>query len=147
MSLAEVHEIMLNRAPTADQERLYTRWPEFKGFSDREANAERAEAVLVAGLMSGRGAEHVLVLAPQAQEEWLLKQCEKMALATFEGCKKYPSRVRELVYGYTRLFEKLKMTGRLLQLQEEPQHWVSFGFTADDLLPSWIPNRLLPNST
>lgn len=102
-----------------------------------------AEAVLLLALRSGTASDRIIVLAPLTQEGWLLEQCERMAMTCFEGCKKYPSRVKELVYGYTRLFQKLKMTGRLLQLQEEPQHWVSFGFAVDDPLPEWVTNRLL----
>jgi hypothetical protein len=143
MTLMEAHQRVLGRASSADQDKLYTSWPEFRGFSDRTADVVRAEAVILAALMSGIGTDRVLILVSRDQEEWLLKQCEAAAIACFEGCKKYPSRVKELVYGYTRLFQKLKMTGRLLQLQEEPPHWVSFGFTVDDPLPAWMTNRLL----
>jgi len=143
LTTPEFHQIVLGTEPTAEQLRLYNQFPDFRGISDRAQEPKVAEAVLLLALRSGTAADRVLVLAPLAQEEWLLKQCETMAIGCFEGCKKYPSRVEELVYGYKQLFKKLMMTGRLLQLQEEPEHWVSFGFTVDDILPSWMTNRLL----
>jgi hypothetical protein len=145
MPLAEAHQRILGRAPQEDQERLYTRWPKFRGFSDRNACPVRAEAVIITALMSGRDTERVLLLVPHGHEAWLLQQCEATAMATFEGCKKYPKRAKELIYGYTVLFKTLTMMSRVLQLQNEPAYWVSFGFAADDLLPPWMTDRLLPN--
>jgi len=144
MPLTEAHQRILGRAPNDDQERLYTSWPKFRGFSDRNPDAVRAEAVIIAALMQGKGAQRVLLLVPQGHESWMLQQCESTAMACFEYAKKY-KRVKELIYGYTYMFKTFTMTGRLLQLQEEPERWVSFGFTAEDLLPPWMSNRLLPN--
>lgn len=146
MPLTEAHWRILGRSPNEDQARLYTSWPKFRGFSDRNLCPARAEAVIIAALMQGKGAERVFLLVPQGQEDWLLQQCDATATATFEGCKRYPKRAKELIYGYTCLFKTLTMTGRLLQLQNEPEHWVSFGFSADDLLPPWMTNRLLLNA-
>lgn len=143
-TIPEFHEMVLGTAPTAEQVRLYNQFPDFRGISDRTQDPEVAEAVLLLALRTGTAQDRVFVLAPQSHEEWLLARCEAMAMTCFDGCRKYPpSRAKELIYGYTCLFQKLKMTGRLLQLREEPQHWVSFGFAVDDLLPAWMSNRLL----
>jgi hypothetical protein len=143
LTTIEWHRIILGTEPTAEQMRLYNAYPEYKGISDRAQDPDMAKSAILLALRSGTGTDQVLVLAPQAQEDWLLKQCETVAITCFESCKKYPTRAKDLIKGYTRLFQKLKMTGRLLQLEEEPPHWVSFGFSVDDALPPWMPGKLL----
>lgn len=143
LTTTEWHRIVLGTEPTAGQLRLYNQWPDFRGISDRTPDPKVAEATILLALRSGSASDRVLVLAPLAQEEWLLKQIESMAINCFERCKGNPSRAKDLISKFTLLFKKLAMTGRLLQLEEEPQHWVSFGFSVDDALPSWMPPRLL----
>jgi cellulose biosynthesis protein BcsQ len=102
-----------------------------------------AESVLVLALCSGFANDKVLVLAPIKHEKWLLDQFDKMVTSVFEVCKKYPEQTAKMVRGYSQLFKKVTLTGRLLQLQREPQYWVAFGFSGDDVLPDWMPRRLL----
>lgn len=138
------HQIVLGRDPNADQLRLYNKFPNFRGISDAQRDVKIAEAVILLGLRSGTVDSTVLVFAPQAMEEWFLQQCDVMATSCFESCRRYEAqRAKELIDGYTRLFQKLKMTSRPLQLSEEPAHWVSFGFTREDVLPAWMTPRLL----
>ena len=78
-------------------------------------------------------------------EQWVLQQIESVAIRSFEGCKKlHPERAQRMIHGYTKMFRKVKMTGRVLQMADEPANWVSFGFSTEaDTLPPWMLGRLL----
>lgn len=144
LSALDWHRIVLDTQPTLEQLKLYESWPKFKGISDRSQNVSIAEAVITLALSCGGSTTDVVMLAPQAVEEWMLQQIETVAVRCFEACpKRYPGRAREMINGFTVLFRKVKMTGRLLQMSAEPAHWVSFGFSADDTLPPWMQGRLL----
>jgi hypothetical protein len=143
--LAAKHRTLLGKEPTAIQEQLYTRFPEFRGFSDRDLDSDKLEAVIVLGLLYGTVTEKVFVLAPVAHERWVLDHFNAVCDRVFEGCKKEKNRAHiAKVYGL--MFKKLMLTGRLLQFQDEPTHWVSFGFAVGDVLPDWMGSRLLPSS-
>ena len=141
-SAMDWHRIVLGTEPTREQARLYTQWPDFRGIADRTQDPLIAEAVVILALKSGSVNAQVLILAPHSMESWLLQQIESVALRCFEGCKGGP-RAKELIYGYTKLFARVRMNGRVLQMPDEPTHWVSFGFSAEDTLPPWMHGRLL----
>jgi hypothetical protein len=144
LSASVWHHTVLGTDPTPEQLRLYNSWPTFKGFSDNSLDPTVAEAVIILALRSGSGNDQVLVLAPQAAEQWLLEQFEAVAIRSFQWTKeRYPTRAKEMINGFIQLFRKVKMTGRVLQLREEPAHWVSFGFLAESTLAPWMDGRLL----
>jgi hypothetical protein len=138
------HQTVVGTEPTPEQLRLYDSWPNLRGFSDRTQDPKIAEAIIVLALRAGSVSDRVLVLAPLAVEDWLLQQFDSAAMRCFQGCpQRYPGRAKEMINGFTQLFRKVKMTGRILQMPEEPAHWLSFGFSVDDPLPPWMPGRLL----
>jgi hypothetical protein len=139
---AASHRILLGKDPTETQIRLYENFPAFRGFSDKTLNPEVLEATIVLGLTFGLARDRVFVLAPVAHEDWVLAEFNKVTDLVFNECKKNPNRVR-IAEGYGRLFKKLAIMGRLLQFKEEPVRWVSFGFSAEDPIPEWMPQRLL----
>lgn len=147
ISTVQWHKTVLGTEPTAEQSRLYSSYPKYRGIADRTLDPKVAEAVLILALRSGFAQDKVLVLAPIQHEAWMLQQFDLIVTTAFEGCKSYPTRVKQMVAGYTQLFKKVALTGRLLQLQREPQYWVSFGFVQEDLLPAWMPQRLLKSET
>lgn len=147
LSTTQWHKTVLGSEPTAEQSRLYSSYPKYKGIADRTLDPKVAEAVLILALRSGFAQDKVLVLAPIQHETWLLQQFDLIVTTALEDCKRYPSRIRQTTAGYTQLFKKVTLMGRLLQLHREPQYWVSFGFTSDDPLPEWMPQRLLKNET
>lgn len=72
----------------------------------------------------------------------MLDRFDSLATRCFHG-NRGRANAAEMIVGCTKLFRKIVLTGRLLQLREEPSHWMSFGFCVDDVLPSWMAGRLL----
>jgi len=138
----ERHRTLLGKEPTGIQVRLYENFPTFRGFSDKTLNPEVLEAVIVLGLTFGTAQDRVFVLAPVAHEDWVLEEFNKVTDLVFNECKKHPHRAR-VAKAYGTLFKKMAIMGRLLQFKEEPVRWVSFGFSAEDPIPEWMPQRLL----
>jgi hypothetical protein len=134
---------MLGQEPTEQQSQLYDSYPKYRGIADPTLDPKIAEAILILALQSGFAQDRVMVLAPLKHERWVLDQFDQLVTRTFAECKKHPKQIRQSVAGYTQLFKKVQLMGRLLQLPREPQYWVSFGFTQEDPLPEWMPQRLL----
>jgi hypothetical protein len=137
------HRIVLGADPAPAQVRLYSSYPDYRGISDRTRDTQIAQAVIVLALRAGETDDRVMLITPTAQAEWMLEQCEDAATKSFASCSGHPEHASRLAVGYTRLFKKLIMVTRPLQMADEPQHWVSFGFAADEPLPPWMPERLL----
>lgn len=137
------HRTLLGQEPTEAQSKLYDSYPKYRGIADRTLDPKIAEAILILALQSGVAQDKVLVLAPLAHEKWMLAQFDQLVDRAFAVCKQYPQHARQMVTGYAQLFKKVQLTGRLLQLTREPQYWVSFGFSTEDPLPEWMPQRLL----
>ncbi len=139
---ADKHRVILGKEPTPTQLELYTRYPAYRGFSDRTLNAEKLEAVILLALVSGGINERVLCCAPVAHENWVVAQFNEVATTAFNHCKTLPNKL-VIANAYAKLFSKVAIIGRLLQITDEPSHWVSFGFSKDDPLPEWMPKRLI----
>ena len=136
------HSLLLGKEPTATQMRLYSQFPEFRGFSDRTLDTEKLEAIVVLGLTFGPVPHRVHLLAPVAHEDWVIDAINKVTDQVFEACKKQKNPVA-FARGCGEMFKKLALMGRLLQIPAEPERWVSFGFAVEDPLPPWMPRRLL----
>jgi hypothetical protein len=137
---------MLGKEPSNVQAQLYDKWPNFRGISSTAQDSAIAESAFVLAIRSGFADDKVLVLAPPTQEKWLLEQFSAFVDTIFERAKlaSDPDTVARTVKGYSKLFHKVVLTGRLLQLHREPQYWVSFGFTSTDkVVPAWVTRRIL----
>ena len=145
ISAVRWHHTILSAEPSQEQMKLYDAWPNFRGFSDRSLDPAVVEAVIILALRSGKAEDRVLLLAPAEIEGWVLERFESLALRCFEGHRSREN-AAEMINGFTRLFRKIVLTGRVLQLQEEPLYWMSFGFCEVDPLPSWMAGRLLKRS-
>ena len=138
------HRTMLGQEPTEQQSKLYDSYPNYRGIADPALDSKVAEAILILALSSGLVHNKVAVLAPPQHEKWLIQQFDKVAERTFQHCKTRPApQAKSEIFGYVQLFKKLQLMGRPLQLQNEPQYWVSFGFTLESPLPEWMSPRLL----
>lgn len=133
---------MLGKEATPKQCRLYSKFPKFRGFSNKSLDPEILEAILVSALLFGSYNERVIVLAPPNRESWLFEQLDQMTRTIFKGCKKDPDPIRS-AKGYAALFKKISVFGRPLQFRKEPSYWLSFGFAISDPVPSWMSQRLL----
>lgn len=136
------HSLLLGKEPTDTQLKLYAKFPEFRGFSDRALDSEKLEALVVIGLTFGIVNQRVFLFAPVAHETWVIDEINRITDQVFEACRKQRNPV-VFARACGELFKKIVILGRLLQLHEEPERWISFGFVADDVLPAWMPKRLL----
>ena len=136
----ERHRVILGKEPTPEQVRLYTKFPEFRGFSGLELDEERAEATILLALTFGTRQDRVLFCAPSAHEDWVVGQFNKAADLAFAHCKTLNNKV-VIAQFYRDLFAKVLLVGNLLP--SEPTHWVAFGFLKDPT-PDWMSKRLLP---
>jgi hypothetical protein len=136
------HLTLLDKKATKKQTYFYSRFPEYRGISDRSLDAEILEAVLIAALTFGTFDDRVCVFAPIVHESWVLDQFNQIVGIIFKSCYKASDK-NKVAKGYVRMFKKILLAGKFLQLPEEPPHWVSFGFAVDDPIPEWMQKRLL----
>jgi len=136
------HFVLLDKKATDKQKLFYSKFPEYRGVSDQFLDAEILEAVFIAALTFGTFDDRVCVFAPIMHESWILDQFKRVAKVIFQGCHRAQDKVKT-AEGYKRMFGKILLGGRFLQLPKEPSHWVAFGFTMDDPIPEWMKKRLL----
>jgi len=139
---AAKHVVIFGSTPTEKQALLYSKYPEFRGFSDQSLDTEVFDAAMLLTIISGSPHDRVLLFAPSRHESWVLDRFNTLIALVFENCRKHPKRLEHSRF-YTQLFQKIGIMGRLLQLHTEPEHWISFGFSVDERLPEWMPKRLL----
>lgn len=140
--LADKHRVLLSKEPTLQQVKLYSNFPEYRGFSDNSLNVECLEACLLAAMLFGTPQDQVVFLAPASQEDWVFQQFNGVADVLFLECQKSPNRVW-LAQSIAKLFKKVTLAKNPVQLAQEPNRWVSFGFSSEDPLPAWVGSRLL----
>jgi len=136
------HRTLLDKEATEKQQEFYNKFPSFRGVSNQSLDSELLEAVIVAALTFGTVNDRVFVFAPPANEAWMLDQFSKIADVVFAGCMKWPDRAY-VARGYGLMFNKVSIIGRPM-FEKEPERWLAFGCTKDDLLlPEWVAPRLL----
>jgi hypothetical protein len=131
----------LNTNPSKKQCSFYAKFPQFRGISDSSLDPEIIEAVLIAALTFGMIKDRVFFFSPVAHETWILDQFRQVIETMFAESKRWPNR-EAIVKGYGLMFKRIIVTGRLLQILKEPEYWVSFGFTLEDIIPEWMEPRL-----
>lgn len=141
--LVKWHTMIFGLVPSEDQLRLYQRYPAMRGYSDHQMDVRRCEAVVLLALQAGGGNDLVPILIPPSLEAEMLKQIEAIADTAFKSCRSIPKNAVGYVQGYAKMFKKLRLATRPLQMSQEPSNWLSFGFNSADPLPSWVGNRLL----
>jgi len=144
--LSTMHANIIGGSLTEDQKALYSVFPEFRGYSDSGLNAKRLEACVLIALSEAANSDKVLIFAPVAHEKWVIDCHNDLADRIFTRCRSLggdkASRVG-LARAYKMLFQRVFITGKLLQIVDPPPHWVSFGFRATDPLPGWMSGKLL----
>jgi hypothetical protein len=138
------HVTLLGQEPDEDQRRLYDAFPASLGYSDRTLNEKRFEAVVLLAMALTRWSNRVLLLAPPSQEKWVLEKFDAVVDLLFKRCAQMGGDRVNVAKRYEEMFKRIFIAGKLLQMPEEPAQWVAFGFSTDDVLPEWMPRRLLP---
>lgn len=143
--LTLMHSQVIGAQPSADQESLYRVFPDFRGYSDTSLNTDRFDAVVLVALSVAAKNDAVVVFAPTAHEKWVVSQFNDLADRIFTQCKAIggaKAKRVQLAKAYETMFNRIQLTGRLLQVPKEPPHWLSFGFVASGPLPEWMPDKL-----
>jgi hypothetical protein len=142
MLTPEKHLLLLNKKATSKQIHLYNKFPEYRGFSDLTLDTDIIEAVLILALTCGGPTDRVFVFTPISNIEWVISQFDQISKVMFKECKRLDD-PKKMAQSYMVLFKKVVVLGKLLQLEKEPEHWVSFGFTIDNPIPSWLKQKLI----
>lgn len=133
---------LLGTTPTEDQLRLYTLWPNSRGFSNTDQDRGKFAATLILSLRSGYAKDKIVMLVPRSLESWALQQIKEHATYAITSCKKWPDQVKFLSEGYLRLFSKVNLLSHTSV--SEPQYWTSFGYSKEDpTIPTWLKTRLI----
>jgi len=143
--LTTLHFQVIGTHPSEDQQHLYGSFPDFRGYSDADLNSERFDAVVLLALRESAQGD-VLVFAPKAHERWAIQHFNGLAdriFSRFRTIGGEPEKRVQLARAYKTMFDRVHLTGRIMQIQEPPARWVSFGFAKSTPLPGWMPDRLL----
>jgi len=146
MDLSDRHRVTLGTQPSKEQERLYAAHSKgVRGYAGHLLDEGRFEAtvLMATGEAAGREREKVLLLAPLAQQQWVIDQLNLVANKVFAKCLAVNGDRLKLANYYGGLLRRIYFMGRVLQLQEQPRYWVAFGFDTSDPIPAWMPSRLL----
>jgi hypothetical protein len=146
MDPLKIHPVFFATEATSLQKKLYSR--RLRGVSSREKSTEKADATLIMAVTqvieSGEFRE-VPILVPENWKAWVGARIVEMAHTCTNTLRSDYRRKITLPLA-RKLLESIKpMTPNIGQILviSEPSCWVSIGYTRDDLLPTWMLDRLL----
>lgn len=145
--LVQLHSVLLGGVPTVRQEGLYRAYPSVLGFSSKEIDDALFQATLILALFQvGQdhpyGLHKVYFLAPAAiTDGWVLDPFKDTAKHIFERLKTGKSVA--LVKHVGELFHQVMLGSQVFLLPQEPERWVSYGFSKSDSIPTWMQPKLL----
>ena len=82
----------------------------------------------------------VVFVVTKASEEWALEQLKGIARHIYRERK---DASQEAIAIIDAALNRMEIGTRALQLGVEPERWVSYGFTSQDIRPPWMRGRLL----
>lgn len=150
MTPSDAHMLLTGKPPDAAHTLLYESGK--AGFSDKGLDKDRFLAVAVltlqkimrTGLLKPSRA--VLYIAP-SHDKWAIEQLDAVSRLTFDAIKNRGGSAKgrnALATAVGNCFKMLFVGGnRLLQVNEVPQAWTSFGFSKEDPIPDWMRDGLL----
>ena len=151
--IAKYHKFLLGPEPTVEQMALYEAAPLKRGFAWPRWLTERQkemlfEAVLMFALTQtaqerGEPSPHrVYLFVPAELEGWATEHIRRSATVVFGRCKKAQNVDLARLLGA--MFKGLLLGGRLTPATQKPDRWAAFGFEAEDAVPRWLTEALLP---
>ncbi len=147
--LQKYHTQLIGKAPTKEHLTLYEAFPDYKGFSDREVNLARFEAVIVLCLSQAFNEpgqdkpNKTYLFVPANQEKWAMAQLKILAQRLFARCKEHKAKGTALYLG--EVFRSLMLGSRAVLLVNDPGRWAAYGFDRKDPAPNWMRDKLLGN--
>lgn len=147
MTPSDVHSLLIGQVPELEHRRLYSSGK--NGFSDRAFDESRFLAVamltLAKALRTSNPSRVVLFISP-THDKWVVRQFDDISAVAFRSIAKGPGSpegIRSLAHLFGDAWKMIFYTSRLLQFQEKPEAWTSFGFSIEDPIPEWMREGLL----
>jgi hypothetical protein len=146
MNLVQFHYGLLGIHPTPEQRRLYDVFPQKRGFSSEEQNAERFVATFIAALSDTWDATSMMssfkvsFAIPRLIEPWCIDQVNLF----LEQMKARRHRIAKgFIPQFLQAVRNVETGTRVFSLVEAPKRWVAFGFSFDSAAPEWLKEGLL----
>lgn len=73
-------------------------------------------------------------------EKWAVEQIKTIVKYIYTIRKGVP---QEAIEAIDSALKRMEIGSRVIQIEEEPERWVSFGFNQQDILPPWMRGRLV----
>lgn len=146
MDPSKIHPVFFAKEATSFQRKFYAK--RFQGVSSKDQNEEKADATLiiaVAQVIHEGKFREVPILVPENWKTWVSSRIVGMA-KTCTSTLRADSRKKVTLPIARKLLESIKpMTPNIGQIltSSEPPCWVAIGYSRDDLLPTWLVDRLL----
>jgi hypothetical protein len=146
MTPSEIHVMLMGKQPDASHTKFYKSGK--MGFSDKGFDKDRFLAVAMLTLyktLRNKTPSRVVLLIAPSHDKWVVDEFDNVSVVAFKTLKSYPGspsyRV-QLAKLFGSAFKTVFYSSRLLQLEQEPEAWTSFGFSKEDPLPAWMKNSL-----
>lgn len=82
----------------------------------------------------------VIFIVSRAVEKWAIDQIRDIARHVYKSRKGASESAITAIDG---ALQRIDIGSRALQIDGEPERWVAYGFTNQDLLPPWMRGRLI----
>ncbi len=82
----------------------------------------------------------VIFVVTRATEKWAIDQIKGTARYIYKSRKRASEASINAIDGALR---RIDIGSRALQIEKEPERWVSYGYTDKDIQPPWMRGRLL----
>jgi len=141
------HSVYFGVAPSVVQARLYSAFPQARGYSSSALDPERFDATLIMALVQTyrKGTlptnPDVLFFVPASHEQWAIGTLKESITRMFT-CLKGQHR-QDVAKTLSALFKHIHLGNRVLQFVDAPARWAAFGFTDADPIPAWLRSGLV----
>lgn len=139
--LERFHEALVGSPPNKIQAYFYRQYESgVRGYSYVALDPKRFMAVFVTALwLAGRDKQRVYFLCPPVARAWVVAHMRGSVRAFVRKHRKNTQTVQAIQEAVQRLL----LGGRILQLRNEPERWLAYGFGSDTPVPEWLNRRLL----
>lgn len=82
----------------------------------------------------------VIFVVSRGTEKWAVNQIKAIAHYIYRSRKGAPT---SAISAIDEALRRIDLGSRALQIETEPERWVAYGFTNQDILPPWMRGRLV----
>jgi hypothetical protein len=150
-TLSRTYTLYFGVEPPREVQKLFAKFPEFRGFSQCGQDRDQFRTALMIGLLGTHpegnppfreeSFQGSYLLHPKGARGWVLESVKAEAAVIFTNLREH-GRDKAIPTILT-CFQKLRMGHQVLQLPEPPR-WAAIGFERSDPIPEWMRIRLMP---